>query len=132
GKCVGSLCSADADCGATQVCRSGSCVDAPAATTVASCSVIPDYVVLKQGDKATFTATAQDAAKNPVVLKTGWTWSVASPSTAVTLGTMSGANADFTGAAATTAAEQAVKASAGGKDCFAKVLVLSNAAPAAN
>ena len=129
GKCVGSLCSADIDCG-TQVCRSGVCVDAPAASTVATCTVIPDFVVLKQGEKTRFWVSTWDAAKNPVVVKTGITWSAVGATVTVGAAT-TGASAEFTGGTPNATIEQAVKASVGGKDCFAKVQVLSNAAPAA-
>ena len=92
GKCVGSLCSADVDCGG-QVCRSGVCVDAPLASTVATCAVIPDYVVLKQGEKTKFWVSAWDSAKVPVVVKTGITWTAASGS--VVVGTMTGNSASL-------------------------------------
>ena len=130
GKCVGSLCSADVDCG-TQVCRSGVCVDAPAASTVDSCAVIPDFVVLKQGEKAKFWVSAWDAAKKPVVVKTGITWAAVSATVTVAAGS-TGLSAEFTGGTPNAAVEQAVKATVGSKDCFAKVLVLPSAAPAAN
>ena len=129
GKCVGSLCSADVDCG-TQVCRSGVCVDAPAASTVATCAVIPDFVVLKQGEKAKFWVSAWDAAKNPVVVKTGITWSAVSGTVVVGAAT-TGASAEFTGGTPNATVEAAVKASIGGQDCFAKVQILANTAPAA-
>jgi hypothetical protein len=131
GKCVGSLCSSDAECSTGQACRSGQCVEPPAASTVASCSVTPDYVVVKQGEKARFWVSAWDAAKNPVVVKTGITWTAATAAV-VAPAAATGYWADFTAGPANTAAEAAVKASVGGKDCFGKVLVLSNAAPAAN
>ena len=91
--------------------------------------MIPDYVVLKQGEKAKFWVSAWDAAKNPVVVKTGISWSSAGSS--VTVGTVTtGASAEFTGGTPNTMAEAHVKASIGGKDCFAKVQVFSSAAPA--
>ena len=132
GKCVGSLCSADVDCGATQVCRSGKCIDAPAASTVASCAVIPDYVVMKQGEKARFWVSAWSATKDPVVVKDGISWSSAIAGTVTLSGSATASSTEFTAGAANTGPEAAVKASIGGKDCFAKVLVLPSAAPAAN
>ncbi len=128
-KCVGKFCSADVDCG-TQVCRSGACVDAPAATTVASCAVIPDFVVLKQGEKAKFWVSAWDADKKPVVVKTGITWTAATATVTGAAG-MTGVTAEFTGGTPNPSADQAVKATIGGKDCFARVQVISSAAPAA-
>ena len=65
GKCVGSLCSADSDCG-TQVCRSGACVAPPAATAVARCQVSPDFAVFAAGSKARFWVSAWDAQNNPI------------------------------------------------------------------
>ncbi len=131
GKCVGSLCSADVDCG-MQVCRSGVCVDAPAASTVATCAVIPDFVILKQGEKAKFWVSAWDMGKAPVVVKTGIVWSAAVSGTVVVGSATTGVSAEFTGGTPNATVEQAVKATVGGKECFAKVQVLSNAAPAAD
>lgn len=130
GKCVGSLCSADSDCG-TQVCRNGACVAPPAASSVSTCAVIPDYVILKQGEKAKFWVSAWDSSKNPVIVNAGITWTAATA--AVTIPASStGGTVEATGGTPNTMAEQALKATIGGKDCFAKVLVVSNAAPAAN
>ncbi|GEM_PF-810368 len=130
GKCVGSLCSADADCGTTQVCRSGACVTEPAASTVATCQVIPDYVVVKQGEKAKFWVSAWDAAKVPVVVKTGIVWSAVNASVTAPAA-VNGASAEFTGGTPNAMAEAAVKATVGGKECTAKVRVISNVAPVA-
>jgi hypothetical protein len=127
GKCVGSLCSADSDCG-TQVCRSGACVAPPAATTVAKCQVSPDYVVFKQGSKARFWVSAWDAQNNPVVLKEGATFTAVGNALTLT-GTGTGAFADFTaGNAAVTTATASVQAAIGSINCTAKAVVLANPA----
>ncbi len=125
GKCVGSLCSADSDCG-TLVCRSGACVAAPVATTVAKCQVSPDFAVFKQGSKARFWVSAWDAQNNPVVIKEGATFTA--EGTALTLtGTGTGAFADFTaGNAEVATAANSVKATIGTTSCFAKAIVLAN------
>lgn len=129
GKCVGSLCSADSDCG-TLVCRSGACVAAPAPATVAKCQVIPDYVVMKEGSKARFWVSAWDMNNNPVVIKDGATFTALG--TAVTLtGSGTGHFADFTaGNAAVTTPTDSVQAAFGSTTCKAKVVVLAN--PGAN
>lgn len=125
GKCVASLCSVDADCGASAVCRSGSCVTAPAATTVAKCQITPDFVVLKKGAKAKFWVSSWDAANAPVVLKDGATWAAASGS--VLTGSGSGVSAEFTAASVSASgAATAVEATVGGIKCTAKALVLSD------
>ncbi|MBI3181955.1 MAG: hypothetical protein HYZ28_07405 [Myxococcales bacterium] len=128
GKCVASLCSADPDCG-SQVCRNGACTAAPAESSITSCQVTPDYVVLRAGAKAKFYLSAWDSAKNPVVPKTGVTWSAL---TAAVTGSGTGLSAEFTGAAANTSAEDAVQAKIGGATCKAKVLVLPGTVPANN
>lgn len=124
GKCVGSLCSADSDCG-TLVCRSGACVAPPAATAVAKCSVSPDFVVFKQGSKARFWVSAWDASNNPIVIKDGATFTAVG--TAVTLtGTGTGHFADFTaGNATVTTPTASVQASFGTVNCQAKAIVLA-------
>lgn len=123
GKCVGSLCSSDADCG-SQVCRNGACVAPPAASTVAKCSVSPDFVVAKEGAKVKFWVSAWDASNKPVVVKEGASWAPAAggPFT----GTGSGASFEFTASTATmgTAAVNAAEASFGSVKCSAKAIVL--------
>ncbi len=84
GRCVAGLCGSDSDCGSS-VCRDGACVPAPAATTVAKCAMIPDFVAMKKGDTASFTVSTWDSSGAPVVLKDGVTWSAATAT--VTLGT---------------------------------------------
>lgn len=128
GKCVGSLCSADSDCG-SQVCRSGVCVAPPAATTVAKCQVSPDFVVFKQGSKARFWVSAWDAQNNPVVIKDGATFTAVGTAVTIT-GAGSGHFADFTaGNAAVPTPTASVQAAFGGVNCQAKAIVLP--APAA-
>lgn len=122
GKCVGSLCSADSDCG-SQVCRNGACVAPPAATTVAKCSITPDLAVVAAGAKVKFWVSAWDASNAPVVVKDGATWTAMG--TAVT-GSGTGNAAEFTaGATAVTTATTSVQASFGTANCSAKVIVLA-------
>jgi len=123
GKCVGSLCSADSDCG-SQVCRDGACVAPPAASSVARCAVTPDFVVLKEGAKAKFWVSAWDAANKPIVIKEGATWAAAPGGPLMGSGT--GASAEFTAGNATsgTAPVAAVEASFGSIKCGAKAIVL--------
>lgn len=121
GKCVGSLCSADSDCG-TQVCRNGACVAPPAATTVAKCSVTPDLQVFAPGSAATFFVSAWDANNNPVVVKEGATWSATG---ATVTGSGSGVSAVFTaGTTPVPNATAAVQATIGSVNCSAKAIVL--------
>lgn len=129
GKCVGSLCSADSDCG-SQVCRNGSCVAPPAASAVKACAIAPDLVVVKEGSKATFTVSAwEDAEKTkPVVVKEGATWTTTGPMT----GSGSGNAVELTAGSATSgnAAVTAVTAAFGAVTCEAKAIVLPQAVPA--
>ncbi|MFZ5439149.1 MAG: hypothetical protein ACOZQL_04030 [Myxococcota bacterium] len=127
GKCVGSLCSSDSDCG-SQVCRNGACVAPPAASTVAKCAISPDFQVFPAGGKAKFFVSAWDANNNPVVIKDGATWTAVG--NAVT-GSGTGNSAEFTaGTAAVTTATASIQAAFGSVNCQAKAIVL--AAPAAN
>jgi hypothetical protein len=131
GKCVGSLCSVDSDCGANSACRSGGCVTPPAASTVASCRITPDFVVLKPGAKATFWVSAWDASKAPVTIQAGATWSA--PSGSPLTGSGTGNSQDFTAGATATAGTTgvvSVQASYGSVNCTASAIVLP-AAPAA-
>ncbi|MDP1824529.1 MAG: carboxypeptidase-like regulatory domain-containing protein [Archangium sp.] len=127
GKCVGSLCSADSDCGSL-VCRSGACVTPPAATAVAKCTVSPDFAVFKQGSKARFWVSAWDASNNPIVIKDGATFTAVGSALTLT-GTGTGHFADFTAANATvTTPTASVQASFGTVNCQAKAIVLANPA----
>lgn len=123
GKCVGSLCSSDSDCG-TQVCRNGACVAPPAASTVAKCAISPDLVVAKEGAKVKFWVSAWDASNKPVVVKEGATWTA--PSGSPMTGSGSGGSIEFTASTATTgtAAVDAVQAAFGSTTCTAKAIVL--------
>jgi len=125
GKCVASLCSSDTDCG-SQVCRNGQCVAPPAASTVASCRITPDYVILKPGATAKFWVSAWDANKNPVVVKEGATWTALGSNLTVPSST-TGISAVYTAGPAGAAADS-VQASFGTANCKAKALIL--AAPA--
>lgn len=120
GKCVGSLCSADADCG-SQVCREGACVDAPAASTITSCQISPDYAILRTGAKAKFYVSAW-AGTTPVVTKEGATWSAID---AAVTGSGTGLSQEFTAGSTNSSAVEAVQAAFGGITCKAKVLVLA-------
>ncbi len=123
GKCVGSLCSADVDCG-SQVCRNGQCVAPPAASTVAKCQITPDSVILKSGAKAKFWVSAWNAANEPVIVKDGATWSALGGVTTLS-GSANGNSAEFTAATTTNNATDAVQAAFGTVTCKAKALVLS-------
>lgn len=129
GKCVGSLCSADSDCG-SQVCRNGACVAPPAASTVTKCQVTPDLVVLKPGAKAKFWVSAW-AGNEPVIVKEGATWSA--PAGSPLMGSGSGSSVEFTAQTPTAgnAGVAAVEAAFGSIKCGAKAIVLP-AAPGAN
>lgn len=128
GKCVGSLCSADSDCG-TQVCRNGACVPAPAATDVAKCQVTPDLVVLKPGAKAKFWVSAWNASNAPVVVKEGAMWSA--PGGSPLTGSGTGGSAEFTASTETGSTPvAAVEAAFGTVKCSAKALVLPAAVAA--
>jgi hypothetical protein len=126
GKCVGTLCSADSDCG-SQVCRRGACVEGPVASSVASCRVSPDFVVLKSGAKAKFWASAWDASKAPVVVQAGATFSA--PAGSPLTGSGAGQGIEFTASTPTTgtAAVVAVEAAFGTIKCQAKAIVLPDA-----
>ena len=125
GKCVGSLCSADIDCG-TQVCRNGACVAAPAASTVTKCQISPDLAVFRQGSKARFWVSAWDAQNNPVVIKDGATFTALGTTLSLT-GPGTGAFADFTAGNATiTTPTDSVQAAFGAITCKAKAIVLAN------
>jgi hypothetical protein len=126
GKCVGSLCSADSDCG-SQVCRNGACVAPPAAATVAKCSVTPDLAVVAAGEKVKFWVSAWDAQNNPVVIKDGATWTT--QGTALTGTPPAGNSAEFTAGTAAAALGDAAQAAFGSVTCKAKAIVI--AAPAA-
>ncbi len=122
-KCVGALCSDDSQCDSSTVCRNGACVTPPVAATVASCAITPDLVVGKTGTTQKFWVSAWNAAKEPVVVKTGITWA---PVGGAVTGAGTGASATFTLGAATagTAAVDAVEATIGTTKCTAKARIL--------
>jgi hypothetical protein len=124
GKCVGALCASDTDCGATQVCRSGACVTAPAASTVASCQITPDVVVVAAGSPVKFWVSSWDSASKPVVVKEGATW--AGVGSAFT-GTGTGASVTLTAGAANATLSDAVSASFGSVTCKAKAIIVGAA-----
>lgn len=125
GKCVVSLCSRDADCGA-QVCRNGACVAPPAAASVASCQVTPDFVLGRSGAKARFDVTGRDASGQPVVLTGGISWAAV---TGAVEGGGTGPSATFTLKAQAESSE-AVEARVGSAVCRARVTVLAAEPPA--
>ena len=125
GKCVVSLCSRDADCGA-QVCRDGKCVAPPPASSAAACQLTPDFVLGRSGAKVRFDVTVRDAAGKPVVLSEGITWAAVG---AAVEGGGSGPSATFTLKALAEASE-AVEARVGPASCRARVTVLAAEVPA--
>ncbi len=123
GACVASLCSADVDCGATSVCRNGTCVSAPAAATAQKCQITPDFAIVKAGQPAQFWVSFWSADNQPVVLKDGITWSAETDRVAAP--TANGATATFNGLTAGDV-NGAVKVTAGSAECFAQVRTLSS------
>lgn len=121
GKCVVSLCSRDADCQEPLVCRDGRCGAPPPVSKAASCQVVPDFVIGRQGTQVRFDVTVSDAAGKPVVLAEGSTWTAVGE--AVT-GSGYGTSATFTLAAPAEGAE-AVEARVGDATCRALVTVLA-------
>ncbi|WP_044186232.1 Ig-like domain-containing protein [Hyalangium minutum] len=124
GKCMVSLCSSDADCGA-QVCRDGECVAPPPASSAASCQVTPDFVLGRSGGKVRFDVTVRDASGKPVVLTEGITWAAVAGAVE---GGGSGASATFTLKAQAESTE-AVEARVGQAVCRARVTVLAAEPP---
>ncbi len=130
GECKPKLCSADADCGSTLVCRSGKCEAAPAASTVTRCAIIPDFAVVKAGSKMKFWVSAW-AGTEPVIIKDGATWTAPAGSPMSAPMPATGLASEFTaGATATTGGDgvAAVQAAFGSITCTGKALVV--AAPA--
>jgi hypothetical protein len=125
GKCVVSLCSRDADCQSTQVCRDGRCVAPPPASAASACQVTPDFVIGRPGTKVRFDVTVSDGSGKPVVLSEGIRWVAAG---AAVSGEGSGPSATFTLAAPSQATE-AVEARVGTVTCRARVTVLAEAVP---
>ncbi len=121
GTCMASLCSADADCGQGNACRNGTCVAVPAASAATSCRITPDYAFIKEGEKAKFWVSFW-AGNEPLVLSQGIEWSAATDRVAAP--TANGASAEFTGLTAGDA-NDAVKVTAGGAECFAQVRTLT-------
>lgn len=119
GSCVASLCSADADCG-SQVCRNGQCVEAPSASTVSSCTVSPDVMILRAGTTTKAWVSAWDSTKNPVVLKSGIAWTAKDG--AVIEGAATGLSVDIKGQTAT--ANGSVEVTIGSTKCTGKVTVV--------
>ena len=121
GKCVGSRCGSDLDCG-TQVCRDGNCVDAPAASTVTKCTITPDVIVAKTGSSTKVSVSAWDSSNKPVVLKTGVTWSAAAAAGTIT---GEGNSVSFTASTTPTSAPiEGPKATIGTTSCTANVSIV--------
>jgi hypothetical protein len=128
GVCVPAQCSVDGDCGSAAVCRSGECVSAPAAGTVASCVVTPDLAVVRGGSTVHVTVLAQDALGAPVV-PASVTWSPGTMSTVV--GSPTGIDATYSTATfATPTRATAIHATIGTVSCTADVLGLPTSVPA--
>jgi hypothetical protein len=125
GTCVASLCSSDSECGSSLVCRNGACGPAPAASTVQSCQISPDYIVARQGSTARFYVSMWDGQKNPVVVNSGVVWT--GDSLASVSGNANGLSADYTFNNSAASATASIKAAVNGKECTAKIVVLSNA-----
>ncbi|MBX7116862.1 MAG: hypothetical protein K1X64_21230 [Myxococcaceae bacterium] len=119
GVCVASLCSADTDCG-SQVCRNGQCVEPPAASTVASCTITPDLITLRAGSTTKVWVSAWDTQKNPVVVKNGIAWTAKDG--AVIEGAATEQSAIVKGQAAN--ANGSVEVTIGTTKCTAKAVVL--------
>jgi hypothetical protein len=125
GKCVVSLCSWDADCQSSQVCRDGRCVAPPPVSAASACQVTPDFVIGRPGTKVRFDVTVSDGSGKPVVLSEGIRWVAAG---AAVSGEGSGPSATFTLATPTQATE-AVEARVGTVTCRARVTVLAETVP---
>jgi hypothetical protein len=127
GECKPKLCSADADCGGTLVCRSGKCEGAPAVSAATRCAVIPDFVVVKAGSKVKFWVSAW-AGTEPVIIKEGATWTAPANSPLSSPMPATGATSEFTASmTATTGGDgvAAVQAAFGGTTCTGKVVVVA-------
>ncbi|MDC0707795.1 carboxypeptidase regulatory-like domain-containing protein [Stigmatella sp. ncwal1] len=92
GKCVASLCSVDAVCGA-QVCRNGRCGAPPSAEKAATCQVSPAFAIGRQGTQVRFSVAVSDAEGHPLVPAEGISWSATS---AAVSGSGQGTQALFT------------------------------------
>lgn len=128
GRCIGSQCSDDSQCSTdgTSVCRSGACVTPPAASTVTSCEIVPNFAVLAAGAKQTFHVSAW-AGTDPVSITAGATWTANGGGTVPATNT--GNKIEFTAGSANFAAGDAVTATFGTITCKAQAVVI--AAPGA-
>ncbi|ADO72276.1 Ig-like domain-containing protein [Stigmatella aurantiaca] len=77
GKCVVSLCSVDAVCGAA-VCRDGRCVAPPLAAGAATCQITPAFAIGRQGTQVRFSVAVSGAQGEPLVPAEGISWSATS------------------------------------------------------
>jgi carboxypeptidase family protein len=125
-RCVEALCSSDAECAASsgQVCRNGRCAPPPAADTVVTCQVTPDFVLGREGTSARFSVLAMNAAGQPVVVPAGATWTVLDEAVR---GGGTGAEASFELSVPTVGTREAVRARVGNATCTARVMVLEAA-----
>lgn len=120
GRCVPSLCSADADCPGA-ACRNGACVAPPAEAS--RCVVHPDYALVPEGGRVEFAVRTVDAlggSSAPPDVR----WTVLAGLT----GTPSGPRAALT-ASAPTRRTVGVRADVAGATCSAEVEVLAAAPP---
>lgn len=124
-RCVQALCSADVECAASgRVCRDGQCVSPPAEGAVASCQLVPDSVVGRQGVTVRFSVLARDAAGAPVV-PASVEWTALESGVRVEASDALGASVVLT--EPSSGALEQVQARLGGVTCVARVRVLDAA-----
>lgn len=121
GRCVGSWCSSDAECG-DRVCRNGACVTAPEASSVSRCVITPDLVVVKRDTTVKFSLLAWNAAEEPVVPKAQVQWTATSGGPLT--GTGTGLSVELIATSEAGEAVLAVQAAVGSAVCQAKAIVL--------
>ena len=125
GRCVGSWCSSDAECG-ERVCRNGACVTAPEVSSVSRCAITPDLVVVKRGATAKLSLLAWSAAGEPIVPKAQVQWTPTSGGP-LTGGGTGGLSVELTATSEAGEAVLAVEAAVGSAVCQAKAIVLPSA-----
>ncbi|MHA7631292.1 carboxypeptidase regulatory-like domain-containing protein [Corallococcus sp. M7] len=119
-RCVPALCTGDSDCEDGELCRDGTCGAPPPASTLAGCRVVPERIIAPVGTTLRFEAWVSDAEGQPVVPRSGLTWSSVS---ARVKGGGTGTGATFTLESAGAEVE-AVEARLGNVTCRARVTVL--------
>jgi hypothetical protein len=101
-------------------------VAALAATAVAGCRVVPDFVVGSEGVAMRFDVLTVDAAGQPVVLPGGASWTAVG---GAVVGGGTGVGASFTLGPPTAEPVEAVQAQVGGATCRARVRILGAVVP---